>query len=1182
MLISVFDITICDNNLGNQIIMESVYNDFLKETFPFSFFIKLPYLDNIGHEAIKYLSQSDFIFFPGGNSLSSEMEVYKQWGIDENNYQLIKNVILIGVGWWQYQGDISTYTQNLLKSCLHPSICHSVRDSYTKNKLSSININNVIVTGCPSLWGLTKELCKQIKQNKSENVLLTFTNYSQHISDLELLRILRKNYKNIFVWIQGPEDFKYAKNLGVDLKILPPSLESLDELLSSEIELDYVGTRLHAGIRAMQFKRRAIIIGIDNRALEMKTDFNLNVIPRNDLSSLHDKINSNFETSVNIPFDKIKQWKEQFNIDRNSKNNFFHVHDKDNSSAQSARKMFDSITIELNESPKFRSPDNFSKDYQIIAATNNLSNIKLTAQQNRLGNWQIELFDLTVFCHDLAAFYIAAKDIFLHRIYDFYTTNPTPNIIDGGGHIGLFTLYIKKKYPKAKITVFEPDTESVELLTKNIDVNNIHDVELVEAGLYKYDGEIDFGSDHSDGSSIFAKDKSTKVKVVRLSQYINSEIDFLKLNIEGAELDVLTEIEDKLSFVKEMVIEYHGFPTVGQNLHKILAILDRAGFRYMIHDFDAETNPAAKPPFQLDKEKQFFLLIYAKKLFPPVIRQQPDLDLLREIDRVEPISRSFGFDRGTPIDRYYIEQFLEQNSSRIRGRVLEIGDNTYTQKYGTGVTKSEILNAVPSPQATIAGDLATGKNVPEDAFDCIILTQTLLCIYDVKSALTHAIKALKLGGTLLITVPGISQISRYDMDRWGDYWRFTDKSLKMLIEEAAPDSEIEVQTFGNVAVAKAYLDGLALEELPKEILDIHDNDYQLVLTAIVKIPTVHTPSFSADKKTVMSFATPLILLYHRVADDPLDSQLLAVSPYNFEAHLKELSENYRVISLYDLIQEITQYQLNPDTIALTFDDGYLDNLINAVPLLEKYKLHASIFVTSGMVGSEHEFWWDALERVFLTGRALPVSLEIIHQNGAKVWDLKTAQGRLKAYDELCAILRSDSFQDIQQSIRDLFEWAGVESAGRISHRVVNQEQLKKLAESPFIEIGSHTVTHARLSILPPEKQRWEIQESKIQLEAIIHKPVRLFSYPYGTQADFTQETVRLVMEASYVAGIANIQGNIIPPVNLNAIPRRLVRNWAGDAFAQWLTEKDKDRLETETLSSRAQKLINYQILVAKQ
>ena len=131
MLISIFDTSICDNNLGNQIIMETV-NKYLREIFPNAFFIKLPYLDTVGIEAVKYINQSNYIFLGGTNALSSEMEKYKQIGIDHNNYLYIKHLLLMGVGWWQYQGSVSPYTEKILRHCLHSNLYHSVRDTYTK------------------------------------------------------------------------------------------------------------------------------------------------------------------------------------------------------------------------------------------------------------------------------------------------------------------------------------------------------------------------------------------------------------------------------------------------------------------------------------------------------------------------------------------------------------------------------------------------------------------------------------------------------------------------------------------------------------------------------------------------------------------------------------------------------------------------------------------------------------------------------------------------------------------------------------------------------------------------------------------------------------------------------------------------------------------------------------------
>lgn len=200
--------------------------------------------------------------------------------------------------------------------------------------------------------------------------------------------------------------------------------------------------------------------------------------------------------------------------------------------------------------------------------------------------------------------------------------------------------------------------------------------------------------------------------------------------------------------------------------------------------------------------------------------------------RLQPISSVFGLDRGLPIDRYYIESFLGRYTEDIRGHVLEIGDATYTRKFGGGdVTRSDVLHAEPgNPQATLVGDIATGEGIPRETFDCMILTQTLLYIYDVKAAIGNCYAALKPGGVLLATVPGISQISRYDMDRWGDYWRFTTLSARQLFEEVFPTSNIEVEAHGNVLAAIAFLHGLAAEELEPRELDYHDPDYEMLIT----------------------------------------------------------------------------------------------------------------------------------------------------------------------------------------------------------------------------------------------------------------------------------------------------------------------------------------------------------------
>jgi SAM-dependent methyltransferase len=205
--------------------------------------------------------------------------------------------------------------------------------------------------------------------------------------------------------------------------------------------------------------------------------------------------------------------------------------------------------------------------------------------------------------------------------------------------------------------------------------------------------------------------------------------------------------------------------------------------------------------------------------------------------RLLPVSRVFGFDRGNPIDRYYIDNFLGRHSGfseytpgAIHGHVLEIGDDTYTRQFGLGVDRVDILDASPeNPRATIVADLTDGTNLPSETYDCVICTQTLPFIYDVEAAIQTIHRILKPGGTALVTVPGISQICRPDIDSWGDYWRFTTLSARRLFEEAFDPANITVNCYGNVLTASAFLFGLAVEDMSRRELDLHDPDYQVTI-----------------------------------------------------------------------------------------------------------------------------------------------------------------------------------------------------------------------------------------------------------------------------------------------------------------------------------------------------------------
>jgi SAM-dependent methyltransferase len=202
-----------------------------------------------------------------------------------------------------------------------------------------------------------------------------------------------------------------------------------------------------------------------------------------------------------------------------------------------------------------------------------------------------------------------------------------------------------------------------------------------------------------------------------------------------------------------------------------------------------------------------------------------------DLKRMSPLSTEFGYDRGGPVDRYYIESFLAAEADAIRGRVLEIGDNEYSMRFGgKQITQSDILHVDDSnPQATIVGDLANAPHIPDNSFDCIVLTQTLHLIYECRQALATCYRILKPGGVLLLTSPGITPI---DHGSWKDtwYWSFTELSLRRMAAEHFQDNQLELQTYGNVFVATSFLYGMGLPELSPQQLDYRDPHFPVIIT----------------------------------------------------------------------------------------------------------------------------------------------------------------------------------------------------------------------------------------------------------------------------------------------------------------------------------------------------------------
>lgn len=235
--------------------------------------------------------------------------------------------------------------------------------------------------------------------------------------------------------------------------------------------------------------------------------------------------------------------------------------------------------------------------------------------QKRFTPHKTHIADFVVYYNDPRSLFSEYKLVFKDKIYHFESENKSPFIVDGGGHIGLTTLYFKKLYPDSEILIFEPDKEALSMLKTNLEINKIKNTKICEVGISNKKDVINFQDSGTDGAKINPQGTGV-ISIDKLSNYLDKSVDFLKLNIEGEELNVLKDLEEtnKLGLIKQMCVEWHSFAGQGQNLGEFLSILERNNFKYLINHFDYRINPRLKPPFKLSEKTQYYLLIYAKKI----------------------------------------------------------------------------------------------------------------------------------------------------------------------------------------------------------------------------------------------------------------------------------------------------------------------------------------------------------------------------------------------------------------------------------------------------------------------------------------------------------------------------------------------------------------------------------------
>jgi len=420
--------------------------------------------------------------------------------------------------------------------------------------------------------------------------------------------------------------------------------------------------------------------------------------------------------------------------------------------------------------------------------------------------------------------------------------------------------------------------------------------------------------------------------------------------------------------------------------------------------------------------------------------------------------------------------------------------------------------AAENPSATVVADLAQEGSLPSGRYDCFVLTQTIHIIYDVREVLRNASRALKPGGVLLATLPCVSRLD-YESGLEGDFWRFTPASARRLFEDVFGTGQVEVEAHGNVLACCGFLLGLAAEEFRREELD-HSDPYFPLLVCIRAVKP-ETTAVRSGATRAASDGKAAILLYHRIDRSARDRWRLCVSAENFEEQLDRLAGRFRPVSLRELADSVRAGRVPHRSIAVTFDDGYRDNLTRALPLLKDRGTPATFFLSGDGAAAGGSFWWEQLD----------ASLEKVGLNGDEARELHWRLAHAAEEDrrrELAELPRGD---------------------GPLPPRLI-KEEVATLAREPLAEIGAHGWSHRSLASLPLDEQRGEVGENIRTLSESLGVEIVSFAYPFGgPQTSETQQVLReLGIEAACAIGTEPVTARS----DLLALPRMEVGDWSGD------------------------------------
>lgn len=293
-----------------------------------------------------------------------------------------------------------------------------------------------------------------------------------------------------------------------------------------------------------------------------------------------------------------------------------------------------------------------------------------------------------------------------------------------------------------------------------------------------------------------------------------------------------------------------------------------------------------------------------------------------------------------------------------------------------------------------------------------------------------------------------------------------------------------------------------------------------------------------------------VLIYHRVTTLPEDPQQLAVSPENFRAQMRFLKSHFPILRF----DEDWSRNKTP-SIVVTFDDGYRDNLTEALPILEAEGVPATFFVSTDNLGTDQEYWWDDLERILRGPGPFPESFALDDWRFGQSMPVHSPEQREQLYQRLLPLMKPLPPADRTEWLAALQHWANAGKSGREAYLALNEAELRQLAASPWTNIGAHTLSHCRLSSLSPEEQQVEIHSSKQRLEELLGQEVATFSYPYGRKEDYDRNSIEICRAAGFRKAAANFPGQVHRWTDPFQLPRHLVRNWDLETFVAELKIK---------------------------